>query len=69
MEAASKAVDPEEGLASKDAIAAKDKKLYVARAQKKAERTAKLKAKFDEVCVCVCVHALVEDVLYVSLKV
>jgi len=45
-EAAHKAV---EGLPGKEELAAKGKTLYVARAQKKAERSAKLKAKFDEV--------------------
>lgn len=45
-EAAQKAV---EALPNMDQLAAKDKKLYVARAQKKSERQAKLKARFDEV--------------------
>ncbi|KAF5827746.1 polyadenylate-binding protein 1-like protein [Dunaliella salina] len=44
-ESAQKAVD---NLPNRDELAAKDKKLFVARAQKKAERQAKLKARFDE---------------------
>mmetsp|Transcript_3188 Transcript_3188/g.8433 ORF Transcript_3188/g.8433 Transcript_3188/m.8433 type:complete len:662 (+) Transcript_3188:263-2248(+) len=44
-ESAQKAV---ENLPNRDELAAKDKKLFVARAQKKAERQAKLKARFDE---------------------